>query len=261
MNVLFKILIFFVTYSIVWFFLRTNDYYTREILLVDLADLGGVPWLYSVMGIMFSILAAFVIQNEWQFWTLLMGSVKEETGALEQLWLWSHHFPHDVKMRIHRAIHEYLTLTIQGGLEKGAGEAAHDPVEPVLGSLRDTIFGLADRPELLFTTFSMFAEIVRHHRNRLYYSSRHMPELLRGTLIFADSLIIVLALFIGVKNIWLDYTFTVSIAMLAYLIYLVVDDLDHPLRPGIWHLTPAHYQRLLKKMQPADEAPTPSRYV
>jgi hypothetical protein len=255
MNVLVKIVIFFTTYSVVWFFLRTNDYYTRNILQVDLADLGGVPWLYSVMGIMFSILAAFVIQNEWQYWTFLMTSVKEETSALEQLWLWSHHFPQDVKTVIRQAIHEYLTLTVQGGLEKGAWEAAHDPVEPVLGSLRDTIFGLADRPELLVTTFSMFGEIVKHHRNRLYYSARHMPELLRGTLIFADSLIIVLALFIGVKNIWLDYAFTVGIALLAYLIYLVADDLDHPLQPGIWHLTPAHYQRLLKKIQTTTARP------
>ena len=59
---------------------------------------------------------------------------------------------------------------------------------------------------------------------------------------------ICLSLFIGVKNIWLDYTYTMSVSMLAYVILLVIDDLDHPLIPGGWHLTPGPYQKLLEEI-------------
>jgi hypothetical protein len=76
-----------------------------------------------------------------------------------------------------------------------------------------------------------------------------MPQILKVTVGFADGLVIVLSLFIGVKHLWLDYLFTLSIAVLAYVVYLVVDDLDHPLRPGIWHVTSKRYERLLAKLQ------------
>ncbi len=56
---------------------------------------------------------------------------------------------------------------------------------------------------------------------------------------------IFLSLFIGVKNPWIDYIFTLSIGVLAYTIYIVIDDLDNPFRPGAWHLTPQDYKMLL----------------
>jgi len=68
---------------------------------------------------------------------------------------------------------------------------------------------------------------------------------LKNTLIFADVLLIFLSLFIGVKNPWIDYIFTLSIGVLAYTIYIVIDDLDNPFRPGAWHLTPQDYKMLL----------------
>jgi hypothetical protein len=64
-------------------------------------------------------------------------------------------------------------------------------------------------------------------------------------LIFADVLLIFLSLFIGVKNLWLDYIFTLSIGVLAYTIYIVIDDLDNPFRPGAWHLTPQDCKMLI----------------
>lgn len=64
-----------------------------------------------------------------------------------------------------------------------------------------------------------------------------MPTMLKAMMGFADGLVIILSLFIGVKHLWLDFLFTFSIALLAYAVYLVLDDLDYPLRPGIWHPT------------------------
>jgi hypothetical protein len=43
--------------------------------------------------------------------------------------------------------------------------------------------------------------------------------------------------------------FTVSIALLAFSVFLVLDDLDSPLYPGLWHLTPEDYERLLAKLK------------
>jgi hypothetical protein len=75
-----------------------------------------------------------------------------------------------------------------------------------------------------------------------------MPTMLKTTVGFVDGLVIALSLFIGEKHLWLDYLFTLSIALLAYVVYLVIDDLDHPLRPGIWHVTSKPYEHLLAQL-------------
>jgi hypothetical protein len=75
------------------------------------------------------------------------------------------------------------------------------------------------------------------------------PQILKNTLGFAAALVIVMSLFIGVRNIWLDYIFTTSIALLAYVVYLVVDDLDNPLQPGLWQITPHDYHELLRRLE------------
>jgi hypothetical protein len=36
--------------------------------------------------------------------------------------------------------------------------------------------------------------------------------------------------------------------MLAFVIFLVIDDLDHPLVPGGWHLTAQPYRKLLDEI-------------
>ncbi len=60
---------------------------------------------------------------------------------------------------------------------------------------------------------------------------------------------IILSLLIGVRNPLLDYIFTVSIGVLAYTIYLVIDDLDGPFRPGAWHLSSNEYKILLERIK------------
>jgi hypothetical protein len=69
-------------------------------------------------------------------------------------------------------------------------------------------------------------------------------------LIFSTSLLILLSLLIGIKDEWLAYIFTLSIATLSYTVYAVIVDLDHPLHPGGWHLTNQDYEDLVKKDRP-----------
>jgi hypothetical protein len=96
---------------------------------------------------------------------------------------------------------------------------------------------------------AIVGDLLRHREFRLHSGQRRMPPVLKWTVGFADGLVIVLSLFVGVKHLWLDYLFTLSIAMLTYVVYLVIDDLDDPLRPGIWHVTSKRYERLLAQLQ------------
>ncbi len=95
----------------------------------------------------------------------------------------------------------------------------------------------------------IIGDLLRHREYRLQAGQRRMPVIVKATVSFADGLVIVLSLFIGAQHLWLDYLFTLSIALLAYAVYLVIDDLDHPLKPGIWHVTATPYEHLLTELQ------------
>ncbi len=82
-----KILVFGFLFSLTFFLLHAADF-TRSLFREDLEDLGGIPWLYSAVCLIFSIVAGFVIQHEWDQWNDLLIAVKGEISTLRSLWLW-----------------------------------------------------------------------------------------------------------------------------------------------------------------------------
>jgi hypothetical protein len=248
MKLIAKFVVFLLLFSLLFLLLRIYSSYDQVILMADLEDIGGVPWLYSAVCLIFSILAGFIIQSQWGHWNTLVGAVKGEVSALHQLWFWSAYFPAEVQMKTRTAIRHYLSTTLKEEWGPTAEEES-DAAGQALASIRESVSEMFERPEFMVTAFSMFSDVLRHRENRLHYSHRPMPKALKSTVLLADVLVIGLSLLIGVRHMWLDYIFTLSIALLAFSVYLVLDDLDSPLRPGLWHLTPEDYQRLLTKLK------------
>lgn len=246
MRLIRKTVIFALVFSVVFFVLHTADS-TGMIIGADLDDLGGVPWLYSAVCLIFSILAGFIIQHEWDQWNALVEAVNGEVSALQHLWLWSQHVP-GLRISLHEALRQYLTVTIQDEWGPDA-QSESEAAEKSLAMVWEAVVVLPTSSGLVMPATAIVGDLLRHREHRLHSSQRRMPPILKVTVGFADGLVILLSLFIGVKHLWLDYLFTLSIALLAYVVYLVVDDLDHPLRPGIWHVTSKRYERLLAQLQ------------
>ena len=160
-------------------------------------------------------------------------------------------------MSICHPIHRYLTLLTTKGLDKISRDE-YAALDHAFITICDAVYGMPDHPRLKSTVDSVLANTISNRSSRLLYSSPSTPGVLKDTLGFAAALVIVLSLFIGVRSIWLDYVFTMSIALLAYVVYLVVDDLDNPLRPGLWQITPHDYQELLRRLEPTSEPVTVS---
>ena len=247
MKLLHKTVVFIISFSALFRFIRISEYYNTKILL---ADLGGIPWLYSTIGLIFGVIAAFAIQKEWDKWNNLVEAVKSEVASLEEMWLWAEHFPDKIKEKTQKIIVDYLQVNIKEGWKDAEKGERNEKIEGFLSLLREELFKIAQKEfSLLSTSLMVFSDLLKHHKTRLHYSSQHMPFILRNTLIFAMILLVFLSFLIGIKNVWLDYIFTLSIATLAYAVYLVIDDLDHPLRPGGWHLTAKDYEELLNRIR------------
>jgi len=247
MNILQKIITFIGGFSSLFYLVRTGDYYSSKILL---ADLGGIPILYSTIGMIFSIIAAFAIQKEWDNWNNLVEAVKDEVDSLEELWIWTGRLPQNVGKKIKPLIVEYLKVVIREGWQKSERGERSEAAEQTLSLLRNVLLEAPQYDsQAVPNLFPLFGDLLKHRRDRSHFSARHMPGILRYTLMFATGLLIFLPFFIGIKNIWLGYIFTLSIATLAFTVYSVVTDLDYPLRPGGWHLTTKDYEDLLRRIE------------
>ncbi len=246
MKLIKKLIPFLIIFSIIFYFIRSSEQYSTRILL---ADIGGIPWLYAVVGTIFGMLAAFAIQKQWEKWDTLEDAVRDEADGLEKLYLWSSNFPQKIKENIHNDIKKYLDLIIREGWRHSEKGEKSPELEDVIANLNKNIYSIFDEaPQLMPTSFALLSNILAHRSSRLHHSSEHMPRILKNTIQFAALLLIGLSIFIGVKNIWLAYLFTASIASLAYSIFVVMLDLDNPLRPGDWHITTEAYEVLFKKI-------------
>ncbi len=252
MKLLKKLVPFVIVFSGIFYFVRASSFYNSRILI---ADLGGIPWLYGAVSTMFGIIAAFVIQKEWEQWNDLLDAVKTETDGLEKLYLLSNNFPAAVKAKIHRNITDYLKVIIKEGWQFSERGIRSPEIEDIFNALSATIYEIASTaPQLMTITFALFSRIMESRSKRLLYSSEHIPNLLNHTMRFGAFLLIGLSMFIGVRSIWLAYLFTVSIACMAYAVFLVLNDLNQPLEPGDWHITTKDYEDLLERVQTSDPA-------
>lgn len=252
MKVLLKILAFLALFSAGFALLRTSAEY-RVVLAVDLKDLGGVPSLYTTLGTIFSFLAAFVVQSGWAGWGSLVSVIRNEINALDRLWLMSFWFARAAGANLRRELRRYVELAIAegwGGASPGDGGGNLDRLLVNLGQL--VVHGATPR-EASFAASAVLGELAGYRRERLHFSARRMPPFLRYTLILACAMVIGLSLLIGVRSVPLDYLFTTSIALLAYVVYLLADDLDNPCRPGLWHVSPEEYRRLMRKMEAPEQ--------
>jgi hypothetical protein len=241
-----KLIPFLAIFWTIFYFIRTNSIYDTRLLL---ANVDGLPWLYAVVGTIFGVLAGFAIQKEWDEWNALTDAVRGEVDGLEKLYLWSSNFPEKIKDAIHIDIKRYLALIIREGWSYSEKGEKSQEVEDVITDLNNSIYKIFDEaPQLMPTSFALLSNVLNHRSARLQHSTEHMPPLLHNTLRFAAFLLIALSMFIAINNIWLAFLFTASIASLAYSIFLVLTDLDNPLKPGDWHITTKDYQALLTKI-------------
>src|ERR1700690_947985 len=79
-----RTLLFLVPFSLV-FWLIHEQFES----VISRSPQNGLAGFYSVDGIIFGLIVAFVIQREWEIWTNLSGSVRTEIDAVREMWKWS----------------------------------------------------------------------------------------------------------------------------------------------------------------------------
>lgn len=242
-----KLLIFVSCFTFLYVGLQVIFTGPRET-LVDNAE--SVSRLYAIISTIFSIISAFVIQGQWSRWDRLENAMRGEADSLWSLLIYSKQLPKKNGFEIKQSIYNYTnTLVNEKWRAIDAGKRSK-AMESAVRDLQEKIFtSTKDYPQYAGLASSIFLGVVNGRNDRLHYSTGHLPPLLYALVCLITTLIIVLSFFILLPNIWLDYLFTISIASLAVFIFFVIEDLNHPFRPGTWHVSRRPYKKLLQQIK------------
>ena len=213
----------------------------------------GLAGFYSVDGIIFGLILAFVIQREWETWTKLSESVRTEIDSIREMWKWSNYAEESLREEAHAHLERYLQLIISEWNDSREHKRS-DIVDRELDGLRGILIAMSlSVGSLAEPLRNAFINLIEARNQRLNFSNEHMPIILKRIVFLTDILLIILSLFIAVNNVFLDYIFTAAISLLAFAFIIVVDDLDNPFRPGTWHLTTEGYEELLGELTAVKE--------
>lgn len=245
--IIYKILIFIICFTLIFFGIR----YFNLLPITKLTEnINSLPWLFSAISVIFSIISGFIIQAKWQTWDTLTDSSRGELSTLRQLHVMAHNFPDDTKNQIRHGISNYLEAIIHESVTHYDLGIRSRKVEEELNKLADIMFQVSKKyPETGLLAFALLNKSIEFRDRRLQTSSHHLPPALRFFIVFVTGCIVISSLFIGVDSITYDYFFTLIIGLLSYGIYLLIDDLDHPYRPGNWHLSMFEYEELFTEIK------------
>jgi uncharacterized membrane-anchored protein YhcB (DUF1043 family) len=245
MNYTSKFFLFFIVFLTIFFTLRTlgGDFYT-----IALQDQSGIGWLFSIIGLIFSILSGFLIQHLWDKWERVQKVVLEEIHALDHILMFGTHndiLAEQTKVLIRLYVqqvvdHEWSLKTRLLGSNEAieslkilnneftTSETTHTQSKGALTKLINTLFYTRER--------------------RILLSTRRMPYIIKNTFLLSAVLVISLSLFVAISSVLFDLIFTLSIGSLVFAIYLIVDDMDNIMSPGAWHVSSKLYKEFLKKL-------------
>lgn len=247
-SITFRLIIFIILFTILFFSIR----YFNLLPPVSLFNnIDSIPSLFSGIVLIFSIISAFVIEMKWQTWDHLIDATHGELHSFRQLHILSHHFPKSVRDKIKLHICEYLSLVIEASKINPDLHVRSEQIDIAMYQLEETVLDIdySQHPAIGNMTFNLMRDCMDYREKRLQVVTHQLPLGVKVFVISATFFTILSSLFVGVNILIYDYMFTLIIALLSFGIYLLIDDLDHPYRPGPWHLKIDDYKHLLEELK------------
>jgi hypothetical protein len=216
------------------------------------ADMQSIPTLVGAGNFLFSIISGFIIQAQWRKWDILMDATRGEVSTLRQLYVVAHHFPVRERNDIRFHIYKYLDVYVRVNANPKGQDLwfRSEKIDEALLYVEDTMFAASKKyPDIGTLAFTYLTRAMEYREIKLQSSIHRLPIPVRIFLFVATASVIIGSLFLPFHDLMLNYYFTLVVALLAFGILLIVDDFDHPFRPGIYYLPVDAYRQLRNEIK------------
>jgi hypothetical protein len=244
-----KIILFIVSFSILFWYIRLNNiipvYKLEE-------DLRSIPILFGAGNFIYSIFTGFIVQTQWTKWDRLIEANRGEINMMRQLYILAHHYPKDEMFALRYHIYNYLKTYIAASEIKDYKllTTRSRVVDDAIIKIDDSVFQvLKKHPHTSSLATGYLNRAMEYRERKIQLSNQRLPKGIKLFVYFATASVIFGSLFMPFNDILLNYYFTMVVGLLAFGVYLIIEDFDDPYRPGNFVLSVGLYRRLMDEVE------------
>jgi small-conductance mechanosensitive channel len=214
------------------------------------SDPEGVGALLQVVGTLYSVLYAFATYVIWGQFTAVESEIVKESGALQDLILFSNRLKPQMREPILHAVRAYARAVSETEWSELAGNEPTSKTDRLFSEIVAAVGSVRPEDEMERLVHERLFEIANqasaHRAERLSLSVKRIPRTLL-ILVSLTALMIVLLVFIyPFRNTGLGAGSLAITTMLLSLAHFVITDLDNPFT-GTWNVTPQCFEELAVK--------------
>ena len=198
-------------------------------------------------------MAAFIIYVVWERYNKISEISEKETDSLSELYALATYLEdQDLSLKIKNAIKEYATAVIERGWRKlGRGEksvAANTALHKIYREIRAIKSDRRRFPVIFGQIIAEYEDVSDLRTQKVSLSAERLPMSLRLLIVFDSLALILSVILMPVTNFALSLFIVLVTAITVALSLQVIFDLDNPLAPGEWQLTPEAFKDLIKEL-------------
>ena len=220
-------------------------------------DLSSWNSFFSVFGVVYAIVAGFLLVTVLNRYSALSQTIEDELNAVESIRDLLVYFREDqleASTKMKHSLEQYVR-----SLSESEWVRMSDPGSIVNSDTSEELYeimrsGRAIRVEdsadrvALSAVVENVSEVARLRTRRIALSNERLPPRLRLLVVFMSVAMVAGFIFLGVRSPSMHVFMVVAIAVSLHLLYMIVDDLDHPFY-GVWNVDKTPLQELLARFE------------
>lgn len=239
------VVIIITSLGIILSFFKPNITYTEEL---------GI--FISVIGIIYAIIAAFMIVNVWQEYDTLENLLRKETGSLRNVYIFGRHIDSQVAdLHLRNRILDYIEIVKEAYWEE---TRSPDDIDKKIIEIIDSLKHFKSKNGTDETILNNIYEEVRETSNyRIDIDTlveTKTPAILWMLLIILSVIVFLGFYMVAFEQIIATMTITM-VAAATSVVVIIIYDIDYPFSSGFWQISPEPYEQLEKFLK-GTQSPT-----
>ncbi len=207
-------------------------------------DVAAWSAFFSVFGIVYAIVAGFLLVTVLTKYSDLTLAIENELNAIETVrdfLTYLNDEGNEVKKSIKDSLSHYATSLLNTEWPEMS-----DPHEPMDSDTSEELYEImrkskkisvdSDRDGVVFTAIvENISDITKLRTRRIALANERLPPRLKILIVFMSIVLVIAFMLLGVQNIYTHVAILVSISTSIHLLYMIIEDLDHPFY-GIWNI-------------------------
>ncbi len=218
-------------------------------------DVAAWSAFFSVFGIVYAIVAGFLLVTVLTKYSDLNQVIENELNAIETVRDFLTYL-NDENIEVKKSIKSALSHYTSSLLNKEWLEMS-DPIEPMDSDTSEELYEIMRKSKkisvdtesdgVVFTAIiENISDVTKLRTRRIALANERLPPRLKILMIFMSIVLITAFVLLGVQNIYTHITILVSLSVSIHLLYMIIEDLDHPFY-GVWNINRMPLEELVKR--------------